>query len=118
MPNGTRIAIVTFGVNDARKGVSPASIEQNLSAIVSNLKSRNVRVVLRGRKAPFPPGYDKGAYFGGYQRLVKQNGIAGCYSTRTFRRRASPAMGTRTRAAEIALGWDGAAQKCLTAFRI
>jgi acyl-CoA thioesterase-1 len=81
VPNGTRIAIVTFGVNDARKGVSPASIEQNLDAILRDLKAKNVRVVLCGRRAPFPPGYDKEGYIALYQRLAKQHGAAGCRFT-------------------------------------
>jgi acyl-CoA thioesterase-1 len=81
VPAGTRVAIVTFGVNDARKGVSPASIEQNLDAILRDLKSKNVRVVLCGRRAPFPPGYDKEGYAALYQRLARQHGAAGCRFT-------------------------------------
>ena len=60
VPTGTQIAIVTLGVNDARKGVSPASIEHNLSEILSNLKARNVRLIVCGRRAPFPPGLRQG----------------------------------------------------------
>jgi acyl-CoA thioesterase-1 len=81
VPSGTQIAIVTLGVNDARKGVPPAAIEQNLSEIMSNLKARNVRVVLCGRKAPLPPGYDAQAYKDLFPRVAKKYGAAGCYFT-------------------------------------
>lgn len=81
VPTGTRIAIVTLGVNDARKGVSPASIESNLTAILENLKSRNVRVILCGRRAPFPPGYDKEGYRAIFPRVGKKYAAAGCNFT-------------------------------------
>lgn len=81
VPNGTHIAIVLFGVNDARKGVSPASIETNLTAILSNLKSRNVRLVVCGRRAPFPPGYDKEGYGKVFKSLPGQFGAKGCNFT-------------------------------------
>ena len=81
VPTGTQIAIVTLGVNDARKGVSPVSIEQNLSDIVANLKARNVRVILCGRKAPMPPGYDKQGYKDVFQQVNKKHGTVGCNFT-------------------------------------
>jgi acyl-CoA thioesterase-1 len=81
VPSGTYIAIVTLGVNDARKGVSPVSIEQNLSDIVANLKARNVRVILCGRKAPMPPGYDKQGYKDVFQQVNKKHGTVGCNFT-------------------------------------
>jgi acyl-CoA thioesterase-1 len=81
VPTGTHIAIVTLGVNDGRKGVPPAAIEQNLSEIVANLKARNVRVVLCGRKAPLPPGYDKQGYKDLFSRVSKKYGAVGCSFT-------------------------------------
>jgi acyl-CoA thioesterase-1 len=81
VPNGTHIAIVTLGVNDARKGVSPESIDSNLSAILTNLKSRNIRLVVCGRKAPFPPGYDKEGYFKVYKSLPGRFTAKGCNFT-------------------------------------
>jgi acyl-CoA thioesterase-1 len=81
VPAGTQIAIVTLGVNDARKGVSPASIEQNLSEILSNLSARNVRLIVCGRRAPMPPGYDKEGYKDVYLRLPQKFGAAGCNFT-------------------------------------
>ena len=81
VPTGTQIAIVTLGVNDARKGVSPASIEHNLSEILSSLKARNVRLIVCGRRAPFPPGYDKEGYKDVYLRLPKKFGAVGCNFT-------------------------------------
>jgi lysophospholipase L1-like esterase len=52
VPAGTRVAIVLFGVNDMRRGVPPATFEQNLSEIVARLKARGVRVVLCYRHHP------------------------------------------------------------------
>jgi len=81
VPAGTRVAIVQFGVNDARRGVPPAQIEENLSQVLERLKARQVRIVLCGRRAPFPPGYDIEAYRGVYRRLAQKYRIAGCNFT-------------------------------------
>jgi acyl-CoA thioesterase I len=81
VPSGTHIAIVVLGVNDARKGVPPAQIEANLVEILSNLKARDVRLVVCGRKAPFPPGYDKEGYGKVYKSLPGRFGAKGCNFT-------------------------------------
>jgi acyl-CoA thioesterase-1 len=81
VPAGTRVAIVQFGVNDARRGVPPAEIEQNLSQLLARLKAKSVRLVLCGRRAPFPPGYDIEGYRAVYRRVGKQYGAAGCNFT-------------------------------------
>jgi acyl-CoA thioesterase-1 len=81
VPSGTHIAIVVFGVNDARKGVPPTQIEANLVEILSNQKARNIRLVVCGRKAPFPPGYDKEGYGKVYKSLPARFGAKGCNFT-------------------------------------
>ncbi|MGI9399691.1 MAG: GDSL-type esterase/lipase family protein [Rhizobiaceae bacterium] len=48
VPQGTDIAIVFFGRNDVRFGVSEARMRSNLSTIVSRLRSRGVTVILLG----------------------------------------------------------------------
>jgi acyl-CoA thioesterase I len=62
VPAGTKVAIVTFGVNDGRRGVPPEAIEKNLGEILSRLREKGVRAVLCFRAGPTPPGYDKAAY--------------------------------------------------------
>jgi acyl-CoA thioesterase-1 len=45
-------AIVELGANDAMRGIDPEEASRNLSAILSELKQRNVRVLLAGMLAP------------------------------------------------------------------
>ncbi len=45
-------AIVELGANDALRGIDPDEASRNLSAIVGELKKRNVRVLLTGMLAP------------------------------------------------------------------
>lgn len=78
VPAGTHIAIVTFGVNDARRGVAPATIGQNLSEIVSRIKAKGAQVILCGRRAPFPPGYDIEAYRTTIQAVARNSATRGC----------------------------------------
>lgn len=78
VPAGTDIAIVTFGVNDARRGVPPATIGRNLSELVTRIKAKGAQVVLCGRRAPFPPGYDKDAYRTTIQDLAREKAARGC----------------------------------------
>jgi acyl-CoA thioesterase-1 len=73
VPAGTRVAIVLFGINDARKGVPAATFEQNLSEIFARLKARNVRIVLCFRGHSLLNDY-KGAY----SRVGKKYGAPPC----------------------------------------
>ncbi len=75
---GTDIAIVTFGVNDARRGVPPATIGKNLLEIVSRIKSRGTQVILCGRRAPFPHGYDIEGYRTTIQGIAREHAARGC----------------------------------------
>ena len=45
-------AIVELGANDALRGIDPKEASRNLGAILSELKKRNVRVLLAGMLAP------------------------------------------------------------------
>lgn len=78
VPAGTDIAIVTFGVNDARRGVPPATIGKNLSEIVTRIKSRGTQVILCGRRAPFPHGYDIEGYRTTIQNIARNQAGRGC----------------------------------------
>ncbi len=48
VPQGTAVAIVFFGRNDVRFGVSQARMRSNLDAIVGRLSARGVAVILCG----------------------------------------------------------------------
>ena len=48
VPEGTDIAIVFFGRNDVRFGVSPSRMRANIDAIVARLRARGVYVILCG----------------------------------------------------------------------
>ena len=45
-------AIVELGANDALRGIDPKEVSRNLGALLSELKKRNVRVLLAGMLAP------------------------------------------------------------------
>lgn len=81
VPAGTAVAIVQFGVNDARRGVPPSTIEQNLDQVLARIKAKGARIVLCGRRAPFPPGYDIDGYRAVYGKLVRKYGAVGCVFT-------------------------------------
>lgn len=61
VPAGTRVAIVLFGINDARTGVPVATFANNLGQILARLKARNVRIVLCFRPHPQLAGPFRGA---------------------------------------------------------
>lgn len=48
VPQGTAVAIVFFGRNDVRFGVSRARMRKNLDTIVARLRARGVAVILCG----------------------------------------------------------------------
>jgi acyl-CoA thioesterase-1 len=52
VPAGTDLCIVELGGNDLLQGVDPDRIRQNIEAIVKRLKTRGVRAVIVGLKAP------------------------------------------------------------------
>jgi acyl-CoA thioesterase-1 len=45
VPQGTKIVILQFGGNDARKGVSPAERQANIAAIQTQLHARGIRTI-------------------------------------------------------------------------
>jgi acyl-CoA thioesterase-1 len=51
-PPATRVCVVALGGNDLLQGVDPSRAKANLRAIIQHLKSRGVRVVLAGVRAP------------------------------------------------------------------
>ena len=45
VPNGTRVVVVQYGGNDARKGISPAQTQTNKAEIESKLRARAIKIV-------------------------------------------------------------------------
>ncbi len=51
VPQGTQAVILEFGANDMFRGVPPATVKQNLEAIIQKLKARHIEVMLAGMYA-------------------------------------------------------------------
>jgi acyl-CoA thioesterase-1 len=75
--DGPAIAIVEFGANDGLRGLDPAATERNLDAILTELGSRKVAVLLSGMRAPRNLGADYADAFDGlYARLAEKHAVA------------------------------------------
>lgn len=71
------LAIVELGGNDLLRGLSPEQSRENLAAMIEELQSRNIDVLLMGMRAP--PNYGpefQAAFDGMYGDLAKQYGVA------------------------------------------
>jgi acyl-CoA thioesterase-1 len=67
-------AIVELGANDGLRGLPPATMEQNLDAILTRLKARGVRALLAGMRAPPNLGRDYvGEYEAVFPRLARKH---------------------------------------------
>jgi acyl-CoA thioesterase I len=69
-------AIVELGSNDALRGIDPKSTERNLSAIVAQLQTDHIPVLLLGMEAPknFGPEYEK-RFNAIYPKLARQYNV-------------------------------------------
>lgn len=66
-------AIVALGANDALRGLEPKQMYDNLKAILTKLKDKNIAVLLAGMKAPPNMGPEYGAEFEEvYARLAQE----------------------------------------------
>lgn len=63
LPRAPDLAIVGLGGNDALRGISPDETRRNLTAILTELRRRNVPVLLTGMMAPRNMGADYAARF-------------------------------------------------------
>jgi len=71
------LALVELGGNDLLRGISPAETRENLTAILTELKERNVPVLLMGMRAPPNLGEAYVAEFDGiYSELAGRFGTA------------------------------------------
>lgn len=66
-------AIVALGANDALRGLEPARLYDNLAAILTTLRDKNIAVLLAGMKAPPNMGPEYGVEFEAvYARLATE----------------------------------------------
>lgn len=73
---GADAAIVELGANDGLRGIDPADMQANLTAILDDLASRHIPVLLTGMYAPpnLGPDYQK-AFRAVFDRLGKRRGV-------------------------------------------
>lgn len=70
------LVIVELGANDALRGIEPAQTEANLDAILTELRRRDIRVLLTGMRAPPNMGRDyAGEYDALFPRLAAKHGV-------------------------------------------
>jgi acyl-CoA thioesterase-1 len=73
---GTRIVVLEFGANDGLRGLDPAATEANLDAMLTELRSRKIAVLLSGMRAPRNLGPDYATAFDAiYPRLAAKHGV-------------------------------------------
>lgn len=69
--------VVALGGNDALRGLDPAAMEANLSAIVERAQAAGVRVMVAGMRAPPNMGRDYEAAFNAvFARVAARSGAA------------------------------------------
>jgi acyl-CoA thioesterase-1 len=72
-----QVVIVELGANDMLRGISPASTEANLAAIIDKAKASGAKILLCGMKAQRNLGSDYVAQFDAiYPDLAKREGVA------------------------------------------
>jgi acyl-CoA thioesterase-1 len=71
--DGADAAIVELGANDGLRGLDPAEMERNLTAILDQLQAKKVKILLSGMYPPgnFGPDYTK-AFRAVFDRLSKR----------------------------------------------
>ena len=73
VPDGIKLVILELGGNDALRGISPEITGQNLDAMITSLKTRNIKIVLAGMLSPPNMGKDYEAKFNAiYPDLAKK----------------------------------------------
>ncbi|MFY8143181.1 MAG: arylesterase [Caulobacter sp.] len=76
VPAETLVCVVALGGNDLLQGVDPSRAKANLRAIIQHLKSRGVRVVLAGVRAPALLGAAYARRFNAiYPDLAREQGV-------------------------------------------
>lgn len=76
VPTGTDAVIVQLGANDALRGIQPEKTYEALTRIVAELKSRHIKVLIAGMKAPPNMGNDFVPVFNRiYSYLSEHHGV-------------------------------------------
>ncbi|MEQ1943799.1 arylesterase [Mesorhizobium sp. VNQ89] len=76
VPDGTQLVILELGANDMLRGIAPAITEENLDAMLTRLKERNIAVLLAGMRAAPSLGQDYQTAFDAiYPRLSEKHGV-------------------------------------------
>lgn len=71
-----RAVLLELGANDGLRGLKPGATEENLDAIIGELRRRRIKVLLAGMYAPPNLGRDYGQAFNAvYPRLAKVHSI-------------------------------------------
>ncbi len=73
VPDGTKLVILELGGNDALRGIAPEITGQNLDAMITSLKGRNIKILLAGMLSPPNMGKDYETKFNAiYPDLAKK----------------------------------------------
>jgi acyl-CoA thioesterase-1 len=76
VPPGTEAVILELGANDALRGQSPAEAKANLDTLITNLKERNIAVLVAGMVAPKNWGAEYARDFDAmYQELADKHDV-------------------------------------------
>ncbi len=68
--------IIELGANDGLRGLEPSETERNLDAIIAEVKSRSIPVLLSGMRAPTNLGVEYVSEFNAiYPRLAERYGV-------------------------------------------
>jgi acyl-CoA thioesterase I len=77
VPQGTDGLLLAIGANDMLQGTSPAAAKANIEAIIVRAKTRGIRVVLLGMRAPTNWGASYRAAFDAiYPTLARKHGLS------------------------------------------
>ncbi len=76
VPDETQLVILELGANDMLRGLSPATTQDNLDAMIEALKARGIAVMLIGMRAAPNLGPDYADAFDAiYPRLAEKHGL-------------------------------------------
>ena len=77
MEGDVRVLVVALGGNDGLRGLGPAQMQENLTAIIDRARARGAQVLLCGMEAPPNLGAKYTDEFrAAYRRLAKSKGVA------------------------------------------
>jgi acyl-CoA thioesterase-1 len=76
VPDGTKLVILELGANDMLRGIAPELTQTNLNAMITQLKARNIGILLVGMRAAPNLGRDYQARFDAiFPDLAKKHSV-------------------------------------------